>query len=222
METHSSPRVASTQLTTKYGIFDFHCFSWGDHEEDNTLCLSRLDKRLRLPYLCRIQSACYTAEIFRSLDCDCHEQLEISLTRIASEGGLLIYYLCDGRGAGLYRKTLGLELGRTLGLDTSDAYKRLGLPQDPRSYDRASFILHYFGIDSIRLLTNNPRKISGLTANRITVKRESIEVSATSNSAAYLKTKANKMGHLLSQFQHMDNSDQPDSPELPPTSSHAE
>ena len=88
----------STRLTTHYGDFDFHCFSWGPHEEDNVLCLTAPSTEARP--LVRVQSACYTAEIFRSLDCDCHEQLESSLKRIANEGGALVYMLCDGRGAG--------------------------------------------------------------------------------------------------------------------------
>src|ERR1700749_4718898 len=102
---------ARTEITTEFGTFDFHCFSWGKHEEDNILCLVKLP----LPEvpLIRVQSACYTAEIFRSLDCDCHEQLERSLRMIQNEGGIFIYLICDGRGAGLLNKVKGLELGRT-------------------------------------------------------------------------------------------------------------
>jgi GTP cyclohydrolase II len=115
MSPQQNPKIASTKLKTAHGKFDFHCFAWGTHEEDNVLCLSRLVESNEAP-LCRIQSACYTAEIFQSLDCDCHEQLHSSLKKIQTHGGLLIYVLCDGRGAGLFTKTLGLELGRTEGL----------------------------------------------------------------------------------------------------------
>src|SRR5882724_11022919 len=139
---------SNTVLQTRFGTFEFWCFSWGRHEEDNILCLRKPVEIKSM--LVRIQSACYTAEIFRSLDCDCHEQLETSLKKISAEGGLLIYMLCDGRGAGLYKKVQGLELGRTHGLDTSDAYRALGLEQDPRSYVRAIEILRYFGITSVR------------------------------------------------------------------------
>ena len=192
-------KVASTELETAYGIFTFHCFSWGPHEEDNILCLSRPVTR-EMPPLCRMQSACYTAEIFRSLDCDCHEQLDQSLQAIAREGGVLVYLLCDGRGAGLFTKTLGLELGRTEGLDTSAAYERLGVAQDPRTYDRAAEALKHLGFTSVRLLTNNPRKVAGLVQNGIEVARQALEVLATPSSAPYLQTKASKMGHLLQQF----------------------
>jgi GTP cyclohydrolase II len=199
MINEATPKVASTRLKTAFGEFAFHCFSWGEHEEDNVLCMSS-EKHLTDVPLCRVQSACYTAEIFRSLDCDCHEQLTTSLARIQRDGGLLIYMLCDGRGAGLFTKTLGLELGRTEGLDTSDAYSRLGVKQDPREYSRAAFVLNYFGISKVKLLTNNPRKIEGLAHQGIEVIREHIEIQATPDSSPYLRTKAGKMGHLLAQF----------------------
>ena len=130
----NSFQSSTTQLKTLYGEVEFSCFSWGPHEEDNVLCVRSPGSSN--PTLVRVQSACYTAEIFRSTDCDCHEQLDESLRRICRQGGLLIYMLCDGRGAGLYKKVLGLELGRTMGFDTSDAYRELGLEQDPRSYER--------------------------------------------------------------------------------------
>jgi GTP cyclohydrolase II len=190
--------VEQTTIQTKFGEFVFYCFSWGEHEEDNLLVLYN-DKYDETPLL-RVQSACYTAEIFRSLDCDCHEQLSKSQQMIASEGGLLIYMLCDGRGAGLLNKIKGMELGHTHDLDTSDAYRHLGLEQDPREYQRASDILSYLKILNVRLLTNNPRKIEGLKAAGVNVKREPLEIESTVNSQPYLETKALKMGHLLSEF----------------------
>lgn len=188
----------STKLETHYGNFDFICYSWGVHEEDNILCMKNINESEKV--LTRIQSACYTAEIFRSLDCDCHEQLDTSLTKIGTEGGLLIYMLCDGRGAGLLNKIKGLELGRTKGLDTSDAYRELNLQQDPRTYDRVVEILNDLKINSIRLLTNNPRKIEGIAKSEIKVEREPLEIPATESSRPYLETKTLKMGHLMSQF----------------------
>lgn len=199
MNQAANPKVATTKLKTAHGEFDFHCFAWSEHEEDNVLCLERNSFAKAAP-LCRVQSACYTAEIFQSLDCDCHEQLHTSLARIQSEGGILIYILCDGRGAGLFTKTLGLELGRTEGLDTSDAYARLGVPQDPREYSRVAHVLRHLGTTHVRLLTNNPRKVAGLQAHGIQVDREALEIRATPDSAPYLATKAQKMGHLLAQF----------------------
>lgn len=186
-------------IETAYGNFDFHCFSWGPHEEDNVLCLAKRPFQI-LP-LVRIQSACYSAEIFRSTDCDCHEQLEISLHRIAGEGGLLIYMLCDGRGAGLLRKVRGLALGKTSGLDTHDAYLHMGIPLDGREYDRAVAILNFLKCDRVRLLTNNPKKIDGLAQHGIAVERAALEIPSTTASAPYLRTKATKMGHILREFE---------------------
>jgi GTP cyclohydrolase II len=108
--------------------------------------------------------------------------------------------LCDGRGAGLYHKVLGLELSRTKGLDTADAYRELGLEYDPRHYERPSYILQYFNIFKVRLMTNNPRKLKALESSGLSVVREPLEISATAESASYLRAKRTKLGHLLSQF----------------------
>lgn len=108
--------------------------------------------------------------------------------------------LCDGRGAGLYHKILGLELSRTKGLDTADAYRELGLAYDPRQYEKPAYILRQFGTTKVRLLTNNPRKVKGLIQEGFSVDRESLEIVATKHSAGYLRAKKTKLGHLLSQF----------------------
>jgi len=189
-----------TKIKTVFGEFDFYCYSWGDHEEDNILCTANLMNQQE-NVLVRVQSACYTAEIFRSLDCDCHEQLETSLRRIAHEGGVLIYMLCDGRGAGLLNKVKGLELGISKGMDTADAYNELGLKPDPREYDRVIEVLKDLNIKSVKLLTNNPRKMDGLKQGGINVMRESLEIQATEFSRDYLKTKTKKMGHMMKQFE---------------------
>ena len=190
--------VERTTLNTKYGTYNFYCFSWGKHEEDNILVLENRSES-DTP-LVRVQSACYTAEIFRSLDCDCHAQLSTSQQLIAKKGGLLIYMLVDGRGAGLLNKIKGMELGFTHNLDTSEAYEFLGLKQDPMEYDRVYDILSYFKIEKIKLLTNNPRKVSKLENVGIRVTRIPLEIRSTFESEPYLKTKASKMGHMLSEF----------------------
>lgn len=191
-------QVEKTIIKTKYGEFDFYCFSWGEHEEDNILVLeNRIFQDLPLV---RVQSACYTAEIFRSLDCDCHAQLSESQKKISEFGGYLIYMLCDGRGAGLLNKVKGMDLGVSQGMDTSEAYRHLGLKQDPREYDRVVEILEYFKINNIRLLTNNPRKVERIKSKNVRVSREPLEIASTDHSAPYLETKAKKMGHMLSEF----------------------
>ena len=187
--------IVSTCLETEFGVFDFYCFNWGPHEEDNVLCQVRTP--LVAPTLVRVQSACYTAEIFRSRDCDCHQQLEESLKLIGADGGILVYMLADGRGAGLIAKVRALEMWRSCKIDTADAYAELGIPADPRTYDRVAFVLQYFGVSSVRLLTNNPRKVQGLVDAGLTVFRERIEIPPTVYSRDYLRTKKHKMGHML-------------------------
>jgi len=189
------PEHAEAPIKSVYGHSTLHCFSWGPHEEENILVVSvgELGERP----LVRVQSACYTAEIFRSTDCDCHEQLDQSLQAVHREGGAVIYMLCDGRGAGLLTKVRSLALGHELGLDTVEAYRHLGIELDPRHYDRVAEILSALGVSQLRLLTNNPRKLAGLREAGIEVERVPLEVKPTPESRPYLATKRDKLHHLL-------------------------
>lgn len=193
--TNAQYEHAAAPLKTLYGTSTLHCFSFGPHEEDNILAISVAGSGH--PPLVRVQSACYTAEIFRSTDCDCHEQLDESLRLVHRDGGLVLYMICDGRGAGLLVKTRALALYHEQDLDTHDAYQLLGSPVDPRSYDRVAIILKALSISSLRLLTNNPRKVEGITAAGLTVEREPLEIVPTADSRPYLQTKAWKFGHWL-------------------------
>ena len=194
-----------TTICTVYGTFHLHCFAWGQHEEDNVLVLEAKAGVESTRPLVRVQSACYTAEIFRSLDCDCHAQLAQSLELISEAGGLLIYMLCDGRGAGLLNKIRGMELAHTQGLDTHDAYQALRIPTDPRSYERVAEILREMEYPRVSLLTNNPRKVEGVKGQGLDVVRKPLEIRSTDHSRPYLQTKALKMGHLLSEFRGRDS-----------------
>lgn len=150
----------------------------------------------RVP-LVRIHSECITGDIFGSCKCDCGKQLDQSLAQIAEEGGILIYLRQEGRGIGLANKLKAYAL-QDQGLDTVDANCKLGLPVDNRDYTIAYQILKHFGMDNIRLLTNNPLKLSAIENFGITVtQRIPLEVDATTESQGYLKTKKEKMGHLL-------------------------
>lgn len=186
---------ATTPFRSTYGAGTFHVFSWGPHEEDNVLAVVA-GPPSDAP-LVRVQSACYTAEIFRSTDCDCHEQLDESLRRVHQEGGAVVYMLSDGRGAGLLTKVRGLALGASAGMDTADAYRHLGVPLDPRSYERVAAVLVDLGVRNLRLLTNNPRKVTGLQAAGLGVEREPLMIAPTPASRAYLEAKRDKLGHLL-------------------------
>lgn len=190
---------AAAPLKTIYGESTLHCFSFGPHEEDNILCIEVPSDGAE-PRLARVQSACYTAEIFRSSDCDCHEQLHTSLAAIHEQGGLVVYMICDGRGAGLLTKVRGLALGAEQGLDTFDAYHKLGVEPDPRRYDQVARVLDALGLREVRLLTNNPRKIAGLEHHGIQVERVPLTIPATEDSRPYLQAKRDRFGHLLEEF----------------------
>jgi 3,4-dihydroxy 2-butanone 4-phosphate synthase/GTP cyclohydrolase II len=147
--------------------------------------------------LVRIHSECITGDVFGSCKCDCGRQLNQSLSLIAAEGGVFIYLRQEGRGIGLANKLKAYAL-QEQGWDTVDANYQLGLPVDNRSYVIAYQILKYFGIKIIRLLTNNPSKISEIESFGIKVtERLSLEIEPTEQSHKYLKTKKEKMGHLL-------------------------
>ena len=193
------PRIACSPIRTKYGEFTIHVFSWSENEQDNVLSLTPSTAYLQSP-LVRIQSACYTGEIFESLDCDCHWQLETSLAAIQKEGGVFIYMLKDGRGAGLFTKIRGLGLSNRLGIDTADAYRNLGVPFDPRDYKQAAYVLNHLGISSLRLLTNNPRKVDWLVNSGFDVERVRLESKPTDYNREYLRAKALKLGHLMQTF----------------------
>lgn len=147
--------------------------------------------------LVRIHSECITGDVFGSCKCDCGAQLQQSLALIAQEGGALIYLRQEGRGIGLANKLKAYAL-QDQGHDTVEANLLLGLPGDGRDYAVAYQILNYFDIHDVRLLTHNPQKISGLRQYGIIVsEQKSLDVQPTGENRAYLKTKQEKMGHLL-------------------------
>ena len=148
--------------------------------------------------LVRIHSECITGDVFKSCKCDCGNQLEQSLAQIAEEGGVLIYLRQEGRGIGLGNKLKAYSLQEQMGLDTVEANLKLGLPADNRDYAIAYQILKYLGIEALRLLTNNPKKITAIERLGITVfERVALETESTDENRNYLKTKKEKFGHLL-------------------------
>lgn len=146
--------------------------------------------------LVRIHSECITGDVFGSCKCDCGEQLQQSLALIAKEGGVLIYLRQEGRGVGLKNKLMAYTL-QNEGYDTVDANIKLGLPVDNRDYSLAYQMLKYLGIQQVHLLTNNPRKVSGLEKYGIEVTKRIPLVITTEGNRAYLKTKQDKLGHFL-------------------------
>lgn len=149
------------------------------------------------PPLVRIHSECITGDVFGSCKCDCGSQLEQSMALLAVEGGVLIYLRQEGRGIGLANKLKAYAL-QEQGYDTVEANVKLGLPVDDRDYAVAFQILKHLGIENIRLLTNNPAKVAGIIHYGITVsERIALSVFPTDDNRAYLKTKKDKLGHIL-------------------------
>jgi GTP cyclohydrolase II len=146
----------------------------------------------------RIHSQCLTGDVFHSLRCDCRLQLELALKRIAAEGaGILLYEQQEGRGIGLMAKLRAYEL-QDRGLDTVEANVELGYAADCRAYELPAQVLNALGVSQVRLITNNPEKVAALEASGIrVVERVSAEVEPQDSFAAYLKTKQEKMGHIV-------------------------
>jgi GTP cyclohydrolase II len=149
------------------------------------------------PPLVRIHSQCLTGDVFGSLRCDCRLQLELALSKIAEEGaGILLYEQQEGRGIGLMAKLKAYEL-QDQGRDTVEANVELGFAADCRAYELPAEALKLLGVRAVRLITNNPEKVSALEEAGISVaERVSAEVEPQDSFAAYLKTKHEKMGHI--------------------------
>jgi GTP cyclohydrolase II len=151
------------------------------------------------PPVVRIHSQCLTGDVFHSLRCDCRQQLELALATIADTGaGILLYENQEGRGIGLMAKLQAYEL-QDQGLDTIEANLELGYKADCRQYELPAEVLKLLGVESVRLMTNNPDKVEALELVGIkVVERLSAEVPSEPTFERYLKTKQEKMGHLVS------------------------
>ncbi|MFA7421902.1 MAG: GTP cyclohydrolase II, partial [Melioribacteraceae bacterium] len=151
-----------------------------------------------VPTLVRVHSECLTGDVFGSLRCDCGEQLSAALEMIENEGsGVLLYMRQEGRGIGIVNKLLAYEL-QDKGSDTVEANERLGFKADLREYGIGAQILKDLGLSKIRLITNNPKKIIGLKGYELDiVDRIPVEMKPNQSNSKYLKTKKEKLGHLL-------------------------
>ncbi len=191
-------RVSSARLPTAYGEFTCHAYeSLVDHEVH--LALVKGEITANDPVLVRVHSECLTGDVFASARCDCGPQLEMALAKISAEGTGVVVYLRghEGRGIGIAHKLAAYEL-QDGGLDTVDANLELGLPVDSREYGIGAQILVDLGVTSMRLLTNNPAKRGGLEGFGLEiVERVPIETTPTKENGAYLRTKRERLGHLL-------------------------
>jgi len=194
-------KVAEASFPTEHGEFRIYGFRSHGPEGEEAVVLEMGDVRTAEPVLVRIHSQCLTGDVFHSLRCDCRAQLEMALEQISAEGrGLLIYEHQEGRGIGLLNKLRAYEL-QDNGADTVEANVRLGFEADLRDYALPGEILRYFEIARVRLMSNNPDKILALeNAGIIVSERVPAIVPVVTSRGDYLRTKKEKMGHLLEGF----------------------
>ncbi len=190
-------RVAEAKLPTRYGEFIAIAYK-SDIDADEHLALVLGDIATRKPVLARVHSECLTGDVFGSLRCDCGEQVMLALERIAQEGrGVLLYMRQEGRGIGFHKKICAYAL-QDEGLDTVEANLSLGFEPDLRDYGIGAQILVDLGLNKVRLLTNNPKKVIGLEGYGLKVV-ETVPIIVPPNpyNRRYLETKQKKLGHFL-------------------------
>jgi len=199
-------RVATARMPTKFGFFDSHTYVSKVDGHAHVALTVGIDlpgengrfPPIDAPVLVRVHSQCLTGDVFGSLRCDCGPQLELALHRIQDEGrGIVLYISQEGRGIGLANKLKAYAL-QDRGMDTVEANVHLGFRPDEREFGTGAQILHDLGVRRLRVLTNNPKKLSGLSGYGIHVEgQESLEVEPNPHNKKYLEVKRDKMGHLL-------------------------
>ena len=190
-------RKVRTRIPTDYGDFQL-CYYSNTQDKKEHLALFMGELSNTEPVLARIHSECFTGDVLGSRRCDCGEQLDKSLSVISQEGsGVLVYLRQEGRGIGLLEKLRAYNL-QDGGLDTVDANLELGHEADARDYSLAALILSDLGVKSVQLITNNPGKIEALENSGIEVtERVSLDIAANPDNVSYLRTKAQRMNHIL-------------------------
>ena len=188
--------IASCRLPTEWGVFTMHGFEEANGQEH--IALSMGDFSDGLPVLSRIHSECLTGDALFSQKCDCGPQLKAAMQAVQKEGrGIIVYLRQEGRGIGLINKIRAYRL-QDQGLDTVEANLKLGLPVDARDFSLAKHIYDHLGVHEIKLLTNNPEKVSTLQQAGISiVERIPLQVGENSENERYLHAKAEKLGHFL-------------------------
>jgi 3,4-dihydroxy 2-butanone 4-phosphate synthase/GTP cyclohydrolase II len=190
--------LAQSKLPTAFGEFELYAFDNFGSEEPNLALVKGDPSKFRCNPLIRVHSECFTGDLLASSKCDCGAQLHEAMRKIQEEGeGMIIYLRQEGRGIGLVNKIRAYKLQED-GYDTVEANHKLGFASDLRDFKAAADIMKYFGINDIRILTNNPLKMKDLEKHGIRIKkRENIEIPAHCGTINYLKTKKEKMNHIL-------------------------
>jgi 3,4-dihydroxy 2-butanone 4-phosphate synthase/GTP cyclohydrolase II len=203
-------REIALRLPTAHGTFDLFAFS-SIVDQDLHLALTvggigvevnGITPEQEEPVLVRVHSECFTGDVLESALCDCGTQLHTALRQIREAGrGVLLYMRQEGRGIGLLNKLRAYKLQQEEGLDTVEANQKLGFPPDLRHYGIGAQILRDLGVREIRLLTNNPKKVIGLDSFDLKiVDRVAIQIPANPNNERYLRTKKDKLGHMLDEI----------------------
>lgn len=193
--------VESIPFPTKFGDFQMFIFKSDLLKQEHVAIVKGDLATLKKPgTMVRVHSECFTGDIFGSYRCDCGDQLAEAMKLIEEKGsGAIIYLRQEGRGIGLFNKVKAYQL-QDKGMDTADANLHLGFPVDMRDYTMAGQMLRYFEITELKLMTNNPQKIEGLTKIGVTgIERYPLEIDSNHKNANYLFTKKTKLGHLLKQ-----------------------
>ncbi len=183
-------------IPTPFGSFNMLAFSDDKDEKMPHIVMAHPHFDAKDWVLVRLHSECFTGDLFGSKRCDCGEQLERALELAMQQQGLVVYLRQEGRGIGIINKLKAYNL-QDKGLDTIDANTHLGFEPDERTYEEAIAILKSLGLSKIKLLTNNPLKVEALNTSGLEVERVPLEIAAQKENFAYLKTKKDKMGHML-------------------------
>lgn len=188
--------VASAILPTQWGQFTIHGFEDQSNGKEH-VALAFGDLSGEQPVLCRVHSECLTGDCLFSLRCDCGPQLQCAMESVAKEGrGIILYLRQEGRGIGLLNKIKAYAL-QDSGADTVEANVQLGFEPDSREYEICKPMLDHFGISSLRLMTNNPRKVDALTEMGVAVTEiVPIHTGANPHNESYLAAKVDKLGHI--------------------------
>ena len=191
-------RKVEVDLPSKFGGFKLHLYENILDPQDNPMALVKGDLVSDEPVLVRVHSECLTGDVFGSKRCDCGDQLSTAMQMVEQEGrGVILYMRQEGRGIGLVNKLLAYQL-QEQGKDTVEANEALGFKPDLRDYGTGAQILKDLGLKKIRLMTNNPKKIIGLKGYDLEiVERIPIEIPPNEVNHNYLKTKRERLGHLL-------------------------